>query len=99
MDAATLLAELARRGVTLEASGDRLRWKPAGAVPPNLRHALATYKPELFALLAKRERLVVCPECGAEMRRQNYVLEYGRAWWCSNGRCGLVEWIPDAQPS
>ena len=39
-----LVAELRRRGVTLEARGDRLRFKPASAVPPALREALKANK-------------------------------------------------------
>jgi hypothetical protein len=39
------LDELSHRGVVLEASGDRLRYRaPVGALTPELRDALVMYK-------------------------------------------------------
>lgn len=52
MTALALLAELRRRGVVLEASGDRLRYRaPAGAMTAELRAALAAHKAELLMML------------------------------------------------
>jgi len=49
--AAELLRELQSRGVELAAAGDRLRFRPASAVPPDLRAVLAEHKRELLAAL------------------------------------------------
>lgn len=51
MSAAGLLAELRRRGVELRPDGDRLRFRPVTAVPPDLRGRMAACKPELLDLL------------------------------------------------
>ncbi len=48
--AATVLAELTQRGVELAVDGDRLRYRPAGAVPDELRDAMAACRQELLAL-------------------------------------------------
>ena len=55
MTAAGLMAELARRGVRLEAAGDSLRFFPREAVSPELLAALRACKPELLALLRPDE--------------------------------------------
>lgn len=55
MTAAALLADLRARGVTLEAAGSRLRFRPREAVPSDLRAALAAHKAELLALLRPRD--------------------------------------------
>jgi hypothetical protein len=52
MNAHSLLSELAARGATVSASGDRLRLQAAdGVVWDDLRPAIQTLKPELLALL------------------------------------------------
>ena len=51
MTAAEILEDLRRRGVTLVAEGDRLRFHPKTAVPPETRDLLARHKPELLALV------------------------------------------------
>lgn len=52
MTALALLAELRRRGVVLEASGDRLRYRaPSGALTAELRAALAAHKDALLEVL------------------------------------------------
>ena len=57
MNAAELLAELNRRGVALEAVGDRLRYDaPKGALTPELRAAMAEHKAELLELIDRRLR-------------------------------------------
>jgi TubC N-terminal docking domain len=50
--ATELLDALRERGVLLEAAGGHLRYRPASAVPAELREALAVYKPEVLRLLA-----------------------------------------------
>src|SRR5919202_6480234 len=52
MTAAELLNALRERGVRLEAAGGHLRYRPASAVPAELRAALAVHKPEVLRLLA-----------------------------------------------
>jgi len=47
-----LLGELRERGVELQVQGDRLRFRPASALPPELLQRVARLKPELIALLA-----------------------------------------------
>src|SRR5262245_16637915 len=63
MSAAELLADLARRGIRLEAHGDRLRFRPRLALTPDLLAELKTQKAELLVLLglapsAEAERLL-----------------------------------------
>jgi hypothetical protein len=52
VDAVELLERLAERGVELAAEGDRLRYRPREAVPPDLRAALAAHKPEILRLFS-----------------------------------------------
>jgi hypothetical protein len=49
--AAELLVDLARRGIRLEARGDRLRYHPQSAVTPDLLELLKADKAALLALL------------------------------------------------
>jgi hypothetical protein len=55
--AAELLGALRTRGVELRAAGDRLRFRPVAAVPPDELAALRAHKPALLALLADLEQL------------------------------------------
>ena len=48
-----LLAELAERGIELQACEDRLRFRPRAAVTPDLAARLQTHKAELLALLCE----------------------------------------------
>src|SRR5437764_3160967 len=57
-NAAELLGALQRRGVDLVLSGDRIRYRPRGAVTPELRSALIEHKAELLALLAEDDHAV-----------------------------------------
>jgi len=52
-----VLAELARRGVEVAVDGDRLRFRPQGAVTPDLRAALAEHKADLIRLLGDDEEV------------------------------------------
>ncbi len=55
MAAAEILSKLQRLGVELGADGDRLRLRPRGAVPPELREAIIRHKDELLAHVRKSE--------------------------------------------
>jgi len=46
-----LLAELAARGIELQAVSGRLRFRPAAAMTPDLARRVEACKPELLALL------------------------------------------------
>ena len=54
MNVTSLLDELHSLGVTLEARGDRLRFRPVNAVPPDLVKHLRANKEELLAHLERR---------------------------------------------
>lgn len=51
MNAAELLLDLDRRGIRLEAHGDRLRYSPRSALTPDLLARLKAHKAELLAML------------------------------------------------
>jgi hypothetical protein len=56
MNVGELLAAVALRGITLEARGDRLRFRPRSAVTPEMLEQLKAHKPDLLAILeAERE--------------------------------------------
>lgn len=55
--AAALLAELRRRGVELRPAGDRIRYRPAAAVPPELVAELRQHKAAVLALLTQPEKV------------------------------------------
>ena len=50
-----LLTELERRGVQLAVDGDRLRFRPQGAVTPDLRAALIEHKADVIRLLGPHD--------------------------------------------
>ena len=52
MGPSEVLAELTRRGVEVAVEGDRLRFRPQGAVTPDLRAALIEHKADVIRLLA-----------------------------------------------
>jgi hypothetical protein len=53
MSADELLLELDQRGIRLEAAGDRLRYHPRTALPPELLARLRTHKGDVLALLGR----------------------------------------------
>src|SRR5919202_6433691 len=67
MTAAELLEALRERGVLLEATGGHLRYRPASAVPAELREALAVHKPEVLCLLAFQEAVREYELLGAQI--------------------------------
>jgi hypothetical protein len=53
VSALALLTDLRRRGVEIEAAGDRLRWRaPRGTVTAEVLEALRKAKPEILSILA-----------------------------------------------
>ena len=54
MNAADILSELEALRVELAVTGDRLRFRPARAVPAGLREALRLHKAEVVAMLRDR---------------------------------------------
>ncbi len=58
MGPSEVLAELTRRGVEVAVYGDRLRFRPQGAVTPDLRAALIEHKTELIRLLGPHDEEV-----------------------------------------
>ena len=56
MNALELLAELDRLGVAVALAGDKIRLgAPAGVVPPDLLETLRRHKPELVAMLKRKD--------------------------------------------
>lgn len=75
-----LVAELSQRGVMLEASGDRLRYRASqGVLTPALRHALVEHKTSMLRLLSAPPADVLsdesCDVCG---RRERWLWLDGR---------------------
>ena len=63
MTSTDLLHELTRRGVILEPSGDRLRYKaPVGVMTPELKQALADQKASLLQILVVEAPTAVAPK-------------------------------------
>ena len=58
MDASEVVERLVARGVLLVVAGDRLRFRPRGAVTPELREALIEHKAEVVRLLEVEEHQV-----------------------------------------
>ena len=56
MNVTSLLSELHSLGVTLEARGDQLRFRPVNAVPPDLVEHLRANKEEVLAHLERRPK-------------------------------------------
>ena len=78
-----LLAELARRGVTLVADGNRLKFYPKTAMTPKLVRQLKVQKTEVLAIIADPwpedyNEPDPCPDCGG---LELWETETGR-WRC-----------------
>ncbi len=84
MRAQALLEELRGRGVTLEARGDRLRFKPVNAVPPEMLAKLRARKQEILAELTQdRESIepeAQLPEAGPPGAVLVASPRYGEVW-------------------
>ncbi len=61
MTALDLLDELAARGVTVIPDGNRLRLRPASALPPELVAAVRAAKPEILTVLRRGQHAPVSP--------------------------------------
>lgn len=98
MTATEILSELERRGVQLEAHGDRLRFRPVEAVSPDLLETLRARKPEILRLLAQSQVETGGTgkgKCHARVRGQDAVAETAQVevcWHCHGEkvcRCAL----------
>ena len=70
MTALDLLDDLRKRGIELQAVGDKLRFRPADALSEADCALLLQHKPELLALLAaESSTLPACPTCGGPTHR------------------------------
>ena len=94
MTATEIIQDLRRRGVQLEAVGDRLRFRPREAVTSDLVEALKQHKAEIISTLT-------APAVPARVRGWDETVETGTAevcWHCGGGkacRCALCA-IPGA---
>ena len=50
-EAMVILKEMSDRGIEVQRDGDRLRFRPASAMPPDLADRLRTHKAEILAAL------------------------------------------------
>ena len=84
MTATAIILDLRRRGVQLEAAGDKLRFRPKKAVPPDLLVLLVQNKPDILAALSTKARV----------RGRDEVVESAGAdpcWHCkADGVCGCA---------
>ena len=84
MNVASLLDELHSLGVTLEARGDRLRFRPINAVPPDLVEHLRANKEELLAHLERRPLTEEAPTTLEALSQIGAVLirtaKFGSVW-------------------
>ena len=55
MTALELLESLQQNGIELTAAGDKLRYRPKSAVPPELVEVMRSHKAELLALINARD--------------------------------------------
>lgn len=70
MSAAELLLDLDRRGIRLEAHGDRLRYHPRLALTPELLDRLKAHKAELLKALERYEERAAIREYEAGLSRE-----------------------------
>ena len=84
MHVGELLCQIAEQGVTLQCdkTEDRLRYTPAGALPPNLVAELKEHKPELIQILREDEEyrrtgIIQCERQVFDLAR-DYFREDGR---------------------
>jgi hypothetical protein len=85
MSADELLLELDQRGIRLEAAGDRLRYHPRTALPPELLARLKTLKGDVLALLGRSAtptaRLPPLASCQVAAERTETVCPCGARTW------------------
>ena len=73
MSAQALVAELRTRGVELIPAGDRIRFRPASAVPPELVERLRAHKAEVLAILTPAP---VAEVLSAEVHRRSLIFRH-----------------------
>jgi hypothetical protein len=69
MSAAEILADLARRGIRLEADPERLRYYPRSALTPDLLERLKANKAELLASIERFDERAAIMEFDAGLSR------------------------------
>ncbi len=68
VNAAKLMADLAQRGIRIEAHGDRLWYSPRSALTPDLTDRMKAHKGELLAILSENSvHLGACTHCGGKL--------------------------------
>ncbi len=85
-----LRAELDRLGIVIQAAGDRLRFRPRGAVSDELLAALRQHKPELLAVLT-------APNAG-DWRQNPPIPAKNEGTVAVATRSGLENDVPDSLP-
>lgn len=70
MSAAEIVADLARRGIRLEANGERLRYYPRSALTPDLMDRLKANKAELLASIERFDERAAIMEFDAGLSRR-----------------------------
>ena len=84
MTALEVLSELRRRGVEVEAAGDRLRFRPGDAVDARLREAMRRHKPEIVRLVSGRRLLDDADLCVLADRLRPADLPAAWRRWCDS---------------
>lgn len=76
--AAELLNELSRRGVDVEARGDRLRYRPRSVVSPELAARIRSHKAELLSILTvERPAAASSPPIESGFRFTSEIMDFG----------------------
>jgi hypothetical protein len=82
MNAADLLLDLGRLGIRFEADGERLRYFPRSALPPDRLNLLKKHKAELLATLRPTPDLAhSAPTCEAPAQSSKAVCRCGSTTW------------------
>ncbi|MCH7872620.1 MAG: hypothetical protein IID33_13055 [Planctomycetes bacterium] len=76
--AVELLKELGRRGVVVEARGDRLRYRPRSVVSPELADRIRSHKAELLSILTvERPAAASSPPTESKFRFTSEIMDFG----------------------
>jgi TubC N-terminal docking domain len=92
MNMSTLLSDLARRGIQLEAHGDKLRFFPPSALTPDLLERLKAHKPEVMEYLQDldAERQAICWYETAPAEEVDEALQVALAGWSFKSDSGAA---------
>lgn len=75
-----LMADLERAGIELQADGDRLRFRPQSAIPPDLAARLKANKAGILAMLKKADTPDIPPR--PQPWQGHYMrLTFKDGWW------------------